>query len=176
MFSTGNHVADYIIGGWQWNGIFTSRSGQAFQITASGDVAETGNSSTYERANQVGNPYQSGAIAGNPTCTPPAGNVRTETQWFNPCAFVTPPVGTYGTTSRYPFIGPFYWDYDTALVRNFPIRESLSFSIQAQAYNLFNHPVLGLPGTTVNASSGFGVITSTASTQRIVQLSGKIFF
>ncbi|MGB7265795.1 MAG: carboxypeptidase-like regulatory domain-containing protein [Terracidiphilus sp.] len=176
LISTGNHVADYIIGGWQWNGIITARSGQAFQVTASGDIAETGNAGTYERANQVGNPYQSGPISANPTCTPPAGGVKTAAQWFNPCAFVTPSIGSYGTTSRYPFIGPTYWDYDTSLQRQFPIHDTLGFSIQAQAFNAFNHPVLGNPGTSVNASTGFGVITGTASTQRIVQLSGKLYF
>jgi hypothetical protein len=104
--AAGNRIVNYAIGGWQWNGIFTARSGQAYQITASGDVAETGNAGTYERANQVGDPFQSGTIAANPSCSPPAGHVKTMTQWFNPCAFVTPPVGTYGTTGRYPFIGP----------------------------------------------------------------------
>jgi hypothetical protein len=176
LISTGNRVADYIIGGWQWNGIVTARSGQAFQVTASGDIAETGNAGTYERANQVGNPYQSGPISANPTCTPPAGSVKTAAQWFNPCAFVTPAIGSFGTLGRYPFIGPTYWDYDTSLQRQFPIHDTLGFSIQAQAFNAFNHPVLGNPGTSVNASTGFGVITGTASTQRIVQLSGKFEF
>ncbi len=176
QFSTGNRITDYVIGGWQWNGIVTARSGQAFQVTASGDIAETGNAGTYERANEVGNPYQSGPISANPTCTPPAGGVHTAAQWFNPCAFVTPPIGSFGTTSRYPFIGPTYWDYDTSLQRQFPIHDTLGFSIQAQAFNAFNHPVLGNPGTSVNASTGFGVITGTASTQRIVQLSGKVYF
>ncbi len=176
QFSTGNRIADYVIGGWQWNGILTTRSGQAFQITASGDIAETGNAGTYERADQVGNPYQSGTISANPSCTPPAGNVKTATQWFNPCAFVTPPIGSFGTMSRYPLIGPHYWDFDTAVQRQFPIHDAFGLSIQAQAFNAFNHPVLGNPGTSVNASTGFGVITGTASTQRILQLSGKIYF
>jgi hypothetical protein len=176
QFSTGNRLVDYVIGGWQWNGILTARSGQAYQITASGDIAYTGNAGTYERANQVGNPFQSGAIAGNPTCTPPAGNVKSMTQWFNPCAFVTPPIGTYGTTSRYPFIGPFYTDFDTSVQRTFPIHDTLGFSLQMQAFNALNHPVLGNPATSVNASTGFGVVTSTASTQRIVQISGKLSF
>jgi hypothetical protein len=52
----------------------------------------------------------------------------------------------------------------------------LTFSLQAQAFNAFNHPVLANPGSTVNASTGFGVITSAASTQRITQFSGKLTF
>ena len=60
--------------------------------------------------------------------------------------------------------------------RTFPIHDQFGFSLQVQAFNAFNHPVLSNPGTTVNASTGFGVITSTASTQRILQFSGKLYF
>lgn len=174
--STGNRIADYAIGNWQINGIFTDRSGQDFTIAASGDIAETGNSGTYERANQVGNPYQSGPISGNPSCTPPAGGVHTRTQWFNPCAFETPAVGTLGTVARNTMIGPHYSDFDTSVSRQFPIHDRLSFGLQVQAFNALNHPVFANPGSTVNASTGFGVITSTASTQRILQFSGKLTF
>ncbi len=83
-FATGNRIADYVIGNWQVNGILSARSGQNFNVTAGGDIANTGNASTYERANLVGNPYQSGVIAGNPTCTPPAGPTRTRIQWLIP--------------------------------------------------------------------------------------------
>lgn len=175
-FSTGNRVTDYIIGNWEMNGIFTGRSGQDYTIAASGDIAETGNSGTYERANQIGNPYQSGPISANPGCTPPAGATRTRTQWFNPCAFETPAVGTLGTVGRNAMIGPYYWDFDTSVSRQFPIHDTLAFGLQVQAFNALNHPVLANPASTVNAATGFGVITSTASTNRILQFSGKLFF
>jgi hypothetical protein len=97
-------------------------------------------------------------------------------QWFNPCAFMTPSFGSYGTTSRYPFTGPSFWNFDTSLERTFPIHDTLGISIEMQAFNALNHPVLANPATSVNAATGFGVITGTASTQRIVQLSGKVTF
>jgi hypothetical protein len=176
QFSTGSHLGDYLIGNWQINGILTSRSGQDFTVGASGDIAETGNSGSYEHSNQVGDPYQSGPIAANPGCTPPPGGTRTRTQWFNPCAFQTPVAGTLGTLGRNTMIGPRFWDFDGSVSREFPIHDTLAFHLQVQAFNAFNHPVLGNPGTTVNASTGFGVINSTASTQRILQFSGKISF
>lgn len=175
-FSTGNRLADYAIGNWQTNGIFTARSGQAFSIMAGGDIANTGSGSTYERANQVGNPYQSGPIAANPTCTPPAGGVHTRTQWFNPCAFQAPAVGTLGTVARNTMRGPNFWDFDTSVFRQFPIHDEISLSLNAEAFNALNHPVLGNPGNTVTSSSSFGVITGTASQNRILQFSAKLFF
>ncbi|HEV2486528.1 MAG TPA: carboxypeptidase-like regulatory domain-containing protein [Terracidiphilus sp.] len=175
-FSTGNHVADYVIGNWQVNGIFIARTGQDFNVVAGGDIAETGNAGTYERANLVGDPYQSGPISANPTCTPPAGAVHTRSQWFNPCAFQAPAIGTLGNNGRNSLHGQDYWDLDPSVSRVFPIHESLSFNIKVDAFNVLNHPVLGNPGATVTTPSTFGQITGTASSQRILQFSGKLSF
>jgi hypothetical protein len=96
-FSTRKRFADYVIGNWRVNGIFSARSGQHHTITAAGDIANTGNAGTYERADLVGNPLQSGPIAGNSSCAPPSGPTHTRTHWFNPCAFATPKNGTLVT-------------------------------------------------------------------------------
>jgi hypothetical protein len=175
-FSSGNRVIDYVIGGWSGQGIFTARNGQNYTITAGGDIAETGNGGTYERAVQVGDPYQSGSIAGNPSCQARAGNTRTRGQWFNPCAFVAPAAGTLGTLGRNTMTGPFYWNFDAAISRNIPILENLKFAFKAEAFNTFNHPVLGNPGGTVTTPSSFGVITGVANSSRILQFSGKLIF
>lgn len=176
MLSTGNRVMDYVIGNWQITGIVTGRSGQNFDVVAAGDIAETGNGKTYERATLVGDPYKSGPVAANPGCTPPAGGVRTRSQWFNPCAFVAPSTGTLGTYGRNVLQAQNYWDFDTSVSRGFPIREGLAFDLQVQAFNALNHPVLGTPANTVTSLSTFGQITGTASDNRIVQFSGKLHF
>ena len=41
-FSTGNRVADYILGNWQINSVFTWRNGQPFNVSDSSDAANTG--------------------------------------------------------------------------------------------------------------------------------------
>ncbi|MGH9343396.1 MAG: TonB-dependent receptor, partial [Terriglobia bacterium] len=178
QFSTGNRVADYLIGNWQLNGILMGRSGQNFTVMSGGDIAETGNASTYVRANQVGSPYQSGVISANPGCTPPAGSTRTRTQWFNPCAFETPAAGTFGNLGRNTLEGQTFWNLDSAVARDFPIHDTLAFSLQVQAFNTFNHPVLNTPGATTTTPSSLGVITSvaTGNANRILQFSGKISF
>ena len=177
-FSTGNRFADYVIGNWQVNGILSARSGQNFNVTAGGDIANTGNAGTYERANLVGDPYQSGPIAGNPTCTPPSGPTRTRLQWFNPCAFATPGIGTLGNAPRNFLQDQNYWNLDTSIHRLFPIKEGFAVKIDVEAFNVLNHPVLGSPATTVTTPSSFGQITGTAygNSQRILQFAGKIQF
>lgn len=173
-FSTNNRLWDSVIGNWQVNGILVGRSGQNFNVTSAGDIAETGNAGTYERANILGNPLQSGAIAGNPSCTPPTGLTHTASQWFNPCAFGTPAQGTLGNGGRNILQDQRYWDLDASIFRIFPIKERINLNARLEAYNALNHPVLGTPGTATTSTSTFGVISSTASTARILQ--GSIRF
>ena len=177
-FSTGNRIADYVIGNWQVNGILSLRSGQNINIVAGGDIANTGNASTYERANLVGNPYQTGPIAGNPSCTPPSGPTRSRTQWFNPCAFAAPSIGTLGDAPRNFLQDENFWDLDTSIHRLFPIKESFALKLDVEAFNVLNHPVLGSPGTTVTTASSFAQITTTAfgNSQRILQFALKLQF
>ncbi len=177
-FSTGNRVADYVIGNWQVNGIFSARSGQHLNITAAGDIANTGNAGTYERADLVGNPFQSGPIAGNPSCTPPSGPTRTRSQWFNPCAFATPKNGTLGNAPRNFIQAQTYWGLDTSVHRLFPIKESFALKIDVEAFNVLNHPVLGSPASSVTTQASFGQITTLAygNAQRILQFAAKLQF
>jgi hypothetical protein len=177
-FSTGNRVTDYAVGNWQINGIVTGRSGQNFTVMSGGDIAETGNASTYVRANEVADPYKEGAVSANPGCTPPPGSTRTRTQWFNPCAFVTPAIGTLGNEGRNTLQGQTFWNFDTSVDRGFPIHDKLIVNLKIEAFNVFNHPVLNTPGATTTSSSSLGVITSVASgnDRRILQFSGKISF
>lgn len=178
QFSTGNRVTDYVIGNWELNGILIGRSGQNFTVMSGGDIAETGNASTYVRANQVGDPYQVGPISANPGCVPPSGPTRTRTQWFNPCAFVTPAIGTLGTVGRNTLEGQTFWNLDSSITRTFPIHEALSLNIKVEGFNVFNHPVLNTPGATTTTPSSLGVVTSvaTGNANRILQFSGKLSF
>lgn len=161
-YSTGNRVADYILGNWELGTIFVGRSGQNFTVSSGGDIGNTGNSGTYERANLTGNPHIS-----NPS----------KAEWFNTAAFTTPASGTLGNSGRNILEQQRYIDLDGSVFRIFPIRESLNFQLRIDAFNSLNHPVLGTPGNTTT-SSGFGQITSVANNtnQRLLQFSGKIQF
>ena len=58
-----------------------------------------------------------------------------------------------------------------------PVKDRINeyFDISTFSQAATNHPTWASPGTTVNASSGFGQITS-ASTQRVMQLALKLSF
>jgi hypothetical protein len=179
-FSTPNRIVNHVIGDWQISAIVLGRSGQNFTVTSSGDIAETGNGGTYERANLVGNPWQSGPVAGNPGCTAySSGSVRTAAQWFNPCAFQTPASGTLGNGGRNILQDPTFWNMDASVHRIFPIGEHFRVQAVVDAFNVLNHPVLGTPGTSTNSgSTPLGTISSTADgyNPRTLQGSLKIQF
>jgi len=177
-FSTGSSVGDYIVGNWQVNAIVSGRSGQHINVTAAGDIANTGNAGTYERADLVGDPFQSGAVANNPSCSAPTGPTKTRNQWFNPCAFKTPAIGTLGNAPRNFISAQNFWGLDTSVHRLFPIHENLAFKLDIEAFNVLNHPVLGSPASSVTTPGTFGTITTTAfgNAQRILQFAGKIQF
>jgi hypothetical protein len=160
-FYTGNRVADFVMGGWQVNFIYTGRSGQPYSIVAAGDIANVGNGSTYERANLVGNP---------------ALDNRTPSRWFNTAAFVTPAAGTYGNSSRNMLRTQRFWNLDTSVFRTFPIYREMNLTFRAEAFNIANHPTMATPGSTITSPATFGVVTGVIGNQRIMQFAAKINF
>ena len=159
--TTGNKTVDYIVGNWKINGIASYDSGLPFTISASGDIGNTGNTGTYERANLVGNPY-----LGHPTLA----------QWFNTAAFAAPAQYTLGTLGRNSMRQEASKQFDTSLFRTFPFHEKDSLMLRLDAFNVLNHPIWGAPGSTVNNTSTFGKVTSQANSPRQLQLSAKINF
>jgi hypothetical protein len=177
QFSTKNSITDYVIGNWELGTIYIMRSGQNFSVVTAGDVGNTGNANTYERANIVGNPYQPGSVAANPTCSAPA-TVRNAAHWFNPCAFMSPQIGTFGNSGRNSMQAQTYNNMDVSIFRRFPIYEALNLTLRADAFNVMNHPTLGIPANGTTNTTSLGVISGVASgsNQRILQFSGKITF
>jgi len=157
-FSTGNKFADYVLGNWQINNIFTWRNGQAFTATDSTDRANIGGGG--QRANQVGNPYVGG---------------KTRSEWFNTSAFALPALYTFGDVGRNTLQSQRWINIDTSIIRSFPIWHEKRFEFRAEAFNLANHPIYGIPNSDVS-SSNFGVVTSQANESRQLQVSGKIVF
>jgi len=160
-FATGHSVIDYIIGNWQVNSIFLARSGQAFNVTAGGDIANTGNGATYERPNLIGDPHLA---------------KRSRSEWFNTAAFSAPASGTLGNAGRNLLQDQTYWDLDSSVIRRFSIHDAIALELRAEAFNVLNHPVLGTPAASVTTPSSFGQITSTANSQRLMQFAAKLVF
>jgi Carboxypeptidase regulatory-like domain/TonB dependent receptor len=77
-------------------------------------------------------------------------------------AFTRPSLDQTGTSPRNAFNGPGFFNDDLALLKTFPIRESVALQFRMDAFNLFNHINPGNPGNTCIDCSGAGVITGMA--------------
>jgi hypothetical protein len=62
-----------------------------------------------------------------------------------------------------------------AAAKNFTITESKRVEFRTSFYNLFNHPNLGNPNTTV-LNATFGKITSMANSPRVIEFGLKFAF
>ena len=160
-FSSGSRAVDILVGNWSVNGIYTIRSGEPFGIHASGDIANTGN--TTERANMVGSPYP---------------GTRTREQYINPSAFAVPPAFTLGTLGRNALRYTHYPNWDFSIFRDFPLglTEATRLQFRAEFFNGFNYSILGgcLDGTVQDAN--FGKANCTRNTEREIQFALKLYF
>jgi hypothetical protein len=149
---------DYLVDGWQLNGIVLLHSGTPYDVIYQGDLANTGN--TFVRANLVGNP--------TPENRSPVG-------WINTSAFAIPPPYTFGDLGRNSLRSDWYKNLDLSLFKRFPMGDRFHLEFRAEAFNATNSVVFAAPANVINAP-GFGVVTSTANTPRQLQVGLKLAF
>jgi len=162
-------VAGDLIGGWQLNGQFSHTSGFPFSVNANSNTIggfTPGFGATYA---QLVSPYQQQS-GHNRTFGNTA--VSGGKPWFNPASFASPTESAAApvlpNTGRDQFRGPGNSQFNTSLFKSFHIVREAEFQVRIEAFNLFNHPFLNNPNTTVptaaNIAAGnygtFGLITS----------------
>ena len=162
-----NGLEEKLVGGWQLNAITALLSG--FPFTPVIGTNRSGDGDTRNPDRPSWNPSFSGpVILGQPN------------QWYNPSAFVLPPLGTYGTLGRGTFNGPGLAELDLSLFKNTAITERVGLQFRAEFFNALNHANFGTPNATVFSSgaisSSAGVITTTATTSRQIQFGLKLIF
>ena len=67
---------------------------------------------------------------------------------LNPAAFSLPPAGPVGDFPRNGLRSPYSINQaDVALRRRFNLSERVKLDVRAEYFNVFNHPMFGLPGS-----------------------------
>jgi hypothetical protein len=97
-------------------------------------------------------------------CGPGNGVVISNTQWW-----------CNGTSGRNILSGPNFQNVDFGVHKKFRLTEQTSVQLQANAFNLFNHPNFGLPVGNIN-SSQFGRSINTVGSPRVIQLALRLDF
>ncbi len=145
-----------VIGGWQLAFDMNMRSG--FAISESGAAYQgDGSSSGALDGNPNGWGSGTGSWNSRPNCVPGV-NIHGPEQWMqiggsfgktfmNPAAVTQNPYGTFGTCPTGAMRGPGLKTSDLNVMKQFPIRERVNLTFQAQFINLTNTPIFSVPAS-----------------------------
>jgi hypothetical protein len=170
--------ANQVIGGWEFTGIFTARSGLPFGTTTT--AFPVGFNFNSPAAFNVSNPSALQEGIHNDTGTGTIQFFSNPQAVFNPAkplegAIRFPHHGEIG--SRNIFRGAGFWNLDTALIKTWkmPWSEQQNLQLRWEAFNLFNHNSFGLPAVSITGTT-FGQVTTTASNPREMQFAVRYNF
>ncbi len=198
FLSSANPAVDAVLGGWQISAVNTAKGGTPFDLLYTPNSANAVSpqiSATYRGANE----YRPNYIPGSPVALCNSGHSCISHQaasgainYINLAAFTLPATTSGGVISS-PFgsaphdIGrtPKFYETDLDLNKRFSTpMESLKIEFRAEAYNVFNHTNLYLPGGTSGSTLGGtlggaatsgGTITGTLE-PRILQFGLKVLY
>ncbi|MGB9147222.1 MAG: TonB-dependent receptor [Acidobacteriaceae bacterium] len=158
-------VANYLIGGWQLNGISYIESGNPLQVfTAANTLYNNGGT---QLANWNGK---------NPIPDTPVKDRLNA--YFNVSDFTAPAPFTYGDSPR--LIGSLRddgeVDLDLSGVKNTSLdHDRYNVQFRAEAFNIFNHPQFGPPDTALGDGTT-GIISDQLNNPRELQFAMKVLF
>ena len=155
-----NGAENAILGGWQWTGIITAKSGLPLSINP---ITNNVGYGFGQRPNVV------------PGVDPKPAN-QSINNWVNPAAFSQPAPFTFGDAPRFfaNIRAPRYFDWDMSLQKRWNFTEHKQLEFRFEMFNAFNHPDFYVPDTNLGDST-FGQIHA-AYQARTAQIAGKFFF
>ena len=86
-------------------------------------------------------------------------------------------IGNAPRTAPYHLRNPYTWNVDAGLRRTFPIHSGMSFQVEVNCLNVWNHTTFGGPsGAWTSTTTTFGQITGVTATNRDFQFAGHLKF
>ncbi len=166
LLSGAKGLTNAIFGGWQVNAIITAQTGFPFTPLVGFNQSADGDTRNPDRPSL--NPNFHGSIIEG-----------SQSQWYNPAAFLLPAAGTFGNAGRDILTAPGLVDIDASMFKTFRFGERATLQFRAEIFNTMNHTNFGWPViTTFNTSGAYsssaGVITSTLTTSRQMQFALKL--
>jgi hypothetical protein len=162
-----------IANNWNFNGLYSVRSGHPMNIIFSGDV------SSFDE------PQDRPFLIPGQLQTLPSSRHRSQkiAEWFNTAAFVKPNLGTFGNVGRNTVTGPAYINTSFSLTKEIVLarlREGMRAQFRVEVFDPFNTVNLANPGvilsTSSNVSSTFGVVQADNSGNRRMQFGFLFYF
>jgi len=167
FFGDWGKVPEFLLGGWQINGILFLRSGTPVNVVSGASVSTCPG----VRPDLVGNPN------GPP---PPQLSPGAPPYYFNVNAFSLAPFGTGGqgctpgTAGRNLIRGPAFQSLDASIFKEFGWAERYKLQTRLELFNATNTPHFGNPDG-IFTDGTFGELTAPGQ-MRVVQLAAKFIF
>jgi hypothetical protein len=167
LLGSASGAVQQIVSGWQLAGITTISSGNWFTpVDSNGSFA---NSDGLQMPDVIADPNHSRH------CLPGT--------FFNTCAFVDPPLGSFGDAGRNSIRGPGFQIWDFSVFKTFNVTERTHLEFRTEFFNFPNHTnfLLSKSGpqesnnSTVLGASQFGFLTA-ARPPRQIQFALKLSF
>jgi hypothetical protein len=200
-YANGGGLMDYLVGGWEMSATWQAQTGIPFTVNTGGGNFVSANGFNQINAIRISDPFKGGGTP-DPRNIDMAGNacptsVHNRTNWYNPCAFIDPTPGAniapgttltdvasaieYSGSKSNQIHGPGWERVNMSAFKNFKTWREQYVQFRADAFNLFNTPSSGQPGTT-DLSPSAGLITNSQAFQnytpdaRFFQLAAKYVF
>jgi hypothetical protein len=143
-------TANAILKGWAVDGLVRAMTAPPINVFIQGFSPAVGHYTT-----------QADVVPGQPWWIPDS--TQPSGRALNPAAFTSPPVGQTGDFPRNGLRSPYSLDQtDLALRRRFNLTERIKLDVRAEYFNVFNHPMFGIPGSQCNPATFWGLLGGTA--------------
>jgi len=157
----------WVLGGWQWSGVMQYQTGRPFTVTSGTDNSLDGIGN--DRAKLTGADYSAVPTTACSNCV----------WYFNPAAFATNDLGTFGNVGKGAYYGPSLHVWDMGVSKNFHFTSTSYVQVRVELFNVFNQVNFDIPNTAVNNQATLGRITRTdpgSGDPRILQFGLKVVF
>ena len=133
-------VVKNVLGGWELSGITAFETGIPFTVVNNGSPSGTSTLDNAGVANGQGAGSYPDRVGSAHTFIPYQGpNPRSVGPLLqNPGAFAAPRGLSFGTAGRNSLNNPRRTNWDTALLKNIAVKESMQVQFRAEAFNVFN--------------------------------------
>jgi len=170
-----NRYEDLLVGGWKIGASGVIYSGLPITMGSPNQISQV-NSFGAARPNQyrhlnIVNRSITNWWGTDPSATPCASGVDNGV-----CAYGIAAPNTFGTAAINTERAPGYHQLDMSASKDFRITDRHSFGFSTNFYNILNTTSLGNPDSGINDGNNFGLIQSSRSQERRIELSGHYHF
>jgi hypothetical protein len=173
-------AAGFILGGWGLSGSMSRESGTPFEITGSGGSLGPNTSGSTQFGDVLS---KTNMVLGGHNSTHPYLNTANFADpsvaeaTLGGCSAANSTVCRFGTAGRNSVRGPGLFNLSLSVARTFTITDRYNLVFRAEAFNPTNSPEFNNPASSVNAASGFGIISSVFNnSNRELRFSGRVNF